>query len=329
MGGAVALRTPVASATQRLGHCYRRAAIAPPPIIRGGAPCAWPAPLLCLRCRAGRALPSPPTGANRARGWHGICYWQAGTLYATPTAGKADGTLPAPSGVDMVLLWWHVPCYMKILDVPQSGSLAGQTSSRNRFGQYRRSRAIPVNPNTSAQQAARDDFSAASQAWRGLTQAQRDAWAAFATTRPRTNSLGQTIYLTGHQTFVGLRALLAAVGLTLPLVPPAGAAPELTVLAVTDSTAVAFEATATPNIVPANTAVQIQTSPPLSPGREFNGDFRTIRIAPATNAAEIVASDLTLRWGTLAAGQKFFLRMRPVSIAGGDGAWVTATAILT
>lgn len=276
-----------------------------------------------------RSATAPPTGANRARGWHGICYWQAGTLYATPTAGKADGTLPAPSGVDTVLLRWHLSCCMKILDVPQSGSLAGQTSSRNRFGQYRRSRAIPVNPNTSAQQAARDDFSAASQAWRGLAQAQRDAWAAFAATRPRTNSLGQTIYLTGHQTFVGLRALFAAVGLTLPTVPPAGAPPELTFLAVTDSTALTFEATASPNLVPASTAVQIQTSPPLSRGRDFNGDFRTVRVAAATNAAELIASDMTLRWGTLAAGQKFFLRMRPVSIAGGDGAWVTTTAILT
>ncbi len=276
-----------------------------------------------------RSATAPPTGANRARGWHGICYWQAGTLYATPTAGTALGTPPATSGVDMVLFWWHLLCCMKILDVPQSGSLAGQTSSRNRFGQYRRSRAIPVNPNTSAQQAARDDFSAASQAWRGLTQAQRDAWAAYAATRPRTNSLGQTIYLTGHQTFVGLRALFAAVGLTLPTVPPAGAAPELTVMAVTNVTALAFAASAMPALVPADTAVQIQTSPPLSKGREFNGDFRTVYVAAATNSAEIDVNNMIARWGTLAAGQKFFLRARPVSIAGGEGAWVTATTTLT
>lgn len=276
-----------------------------------------------------RSATAPPTGANRARGWHGICYWQAGTRYATPTAGTALGTPPAPSGVDMVLLRWHVLCCMKILDVPQSGSLAGQTSSRNRFGQYRRSRAIPVNPNTSAQQAARDDFSAASQAWRGLTQAQRDAWAAYAATRPRTNSLGQTIYLTGHQTFVGLRALFDAVNLTLPTLPPAGASPELTALDVVDSTAAGLELSATPALVPASTAVQIQSSPPLSPGREFNGDFRTIRVAAAASQAELVAANMVARWGTLAAGQKFFIRMRSVSIAGGDGAWVTATTTLT
>lgn len=250
-------------------------------------------------------------------------------MYATPTAGTALGTLPATSGVDTVLLWWHVPCYMKILDVPQSGSIAGQTSSRNRFGQYRRSRAIPVNPNTTAQQASRDDFSAASQAWRGLTQAQRDAWAAYAATRPKTNSLGQTIYLTGHQTFVGLRALFAAVGLTLPTVPPASAPPALTAMAVTNITAAAFMATAMPALVPAATAVQIQTSPPLSRGREFNGDFRTVFVVGATSSAEIDVNDMTARWGTLAAGQKFFLRARPVSIAGGEGAWVTATTTLT
>lgn len=263
------------------------------------------------------------------RGWHDICCWQAGTRYATPTAGKADGTLPALSGVDTVLLRWHLSCCMKILDVPQSGSLAGQTSSRNRFGQYRRSRAIPVNPNTSAQQAARDDFSAASQAWRGLTQAQRDAWAAFAATRPRTNSLGQTIYLTGHQTFVSLRSLMAACGLTLPTVPPAGAPSELTAIGVTDQTPAGFSCTAIPSLVPANTACQIQTSPPLSPGREFNGDFRTVRIAAATSSAEVIDSDMVLKWGSLAVGQKFFIRMRLVSVAGGEGAWASTSVTLT
>ena len=35
---------------------------------------------------------------------------------------------------------------MKILDVPQSGSLGGQTSSHNRAGQYRRARRSPVQP---------------------------------------------------------------------------------------------------------------------------------------------------------------------------------------
>lgn len=218
---------------------------------------------------------------------------------------------------------------MKILDVPQSGSLAGQTSSRNRFGQYRRSRAIPVNPNTSAQQAARDDFSAASQAWRGLTQAQRDAWAAYAATRPRTNSLGQTIYLTGHQTFVSLRSLMAACNLKLPTVPPVGAPSELATIGVTDQTVAGFTCAATPAIVPANTACQIQSSPPLSAGREFNGDFRTVRIAPATDGPELNANDMIQKWGSLAAGQKYFIRMRLVSVAGGEGAWATASTVLT
>ena len=276
-----------------------------------------------------RSATAPPTGANTSLTWHAICCWQTGTRYATPTAGKADGTLPAPSGVDVVLLRCHLSCCMKILDVPQSGSVAGQTSSRNRFGQYRRSRAIPVNPNTTAQQASRDDFSAASQAWRGLTQAQRDAWAAFAATRPRTNSLGQTIYLTGHQTFVSLRSLMAACGLTLPTVPPAGASPVITSFSLSDETAAAFEAVALPNPVPATTAYQFQSSPPLSPGREFNGDFRTVSIVAAAAVPELAVTNLTAKWGTLAVGQKFFLRVRPVSVAGGEGAWVTATTVLT
>src|SRR5206468_836067 len=97
---------------------------------------------------------------------------------------------------------------MKILDVPQSGSQAGTTSSRNRYGQYRRSRATPVNVNSTAQQAARNRLSAESEAWRGLTDIQREAWNSFADEHPQTDSLGQVVTLTGHQMFVGVNSAL-------------------------------------------------------------------------------------------------------------------------
>lgn len=268
-----------------------------------------------------------PPPAGRIPGKAGTVY-AAGNL-ARPMLSLRAGTQNAFAGVDVALFRWHPSFCMKILDVPQSGSVAGQTSSRNRFGQYRRTRAIPVNPNTSAQQAARDDFAAASVAWRGLTQAQRDAWASFALTRPKTNSLGQTIYLTGHQTFVGYRALFASLSLALPTVPPVSAAPVITSFTISDETPTAFESVALPNPVPAATAYEYQSSPPLSEGRSFNGDFRTVKVAAAASVPELTAASLTAKWGTLIGGQKFFLRVRPVSVAGGDGAWVTVSTVLT
>src|SRR5437773_235439 len=90
---------------------------------------------------------------------------------------------------------------MKLLDVPASGSLRGDTHSRNRFGQYVRTRAIPVNPNTSAQGAARARLALNSAAWRSLTAAQRAAWSDLGLSMSRTDSLGQTINLTGIQSY--------------------------------------------------------------------------------------------------------------------------------
>ena len=122
---------------------------------------------------------------------------------------------------------------------------------------------------------------------------------------------------------------MAACNLTLPTVPPVGAPSELTSIGVTDQTAAGFTCVATPAIVPAATACQIQSSPPLSAGREFNGDFRTVRIAPATDGPELNANDMVQKWGALAKGQKYFIRMRLVSVAGGEGAWISVTTVLT
>ena len=83
-----------------------------------------------------------------------------------------------------------------------SGSLAGITASRNRGGGYLRQRTVPVNPNTTQQQAVRNFFSQLAAAWGGtLTQAQRDAWKVYAENTPRTNSNGDPIILTGMQTY--------------------------------------------------------------------------------------------------------------------------------
>lgn len=83
-----------------------------------------------------------------------------------------------------------------------SGSIGGTTFSHNRFGMYTRARRVPVNPNTTAQQLARNSLATASAAWRALTAPQRAAWEAYAAATPVTNSLGQTVFLSGAQQYV-------------------------------------------------------------------------------------------------------------------------------
>lgn len=93
-----------------------------------------------------------------------------------------------------------------------SGSIGGTTFARNRFGMYTRARSMPVNPNTAFQQARRAAMGTAAAYWSVITDAQRSAWDAYAAGSPTTNSLGQTVYLTGAQQFVACNALSAALG---------------------------------------------------------------------------------------------------------------------
>src|SRR5882757_7200221 len=86
---------------------------------------------------------------------------------------------------------------MKILDVPRSGSYQGVTSSRNRYGQYVRSRATPVQPNTTFQLNQRARFTTNAAGWRSITDAQRAGWLSLGLMISRTDSLGQTYTLNG------------------------------------------------------------------------------------------------------------------------------------
>lgn len=73
-----------------------------------------------------------------------------------------------------------------------SGSLAGITASHNRGGPYFRSRAIPVNPNTTFQQTVRGNMAQLANLWLNtLTEAQRDAWDEYALNVLIPNAIGE------------------------------------------------------------------------------------------------------------------------------------------
>lgn len=203
---------------------------------------------------------------------------------------------------------------MKILDVPQSGSVAGTTSSRNRFGQYRRTRAIPVNPNSQAQTDTRGAFSAASALWRTISQANRDSWNYAALSQPRVDALGQSITLSGFQLFVGTNSLLTIVGASIRSDAPTGtflATPTIDIDDDSIAGPIALLFTVSP--VPADTAYVIFSSPPLSPGITFNRDYRYLT---QFNAADVtptaIGTALATKWGATLVGQKYLLKVKAV-----------------
>jgi len=101
--------------------------------------------------------------------------------------------------------------------VQMSGSIAGTTHARNRFGNYARARTKPVNPKSSRQCAARITVMYLAEQWRELpmTDDMRGAWETYAASVDWLNKLGETVKLTGFNMFVRGNAALASVGGTL------------------------------------------------------------------------------------------------------------------
>ena len=114
---------------------------------------------------------------------------------------------------------------MKYLGAPQSGSQANTTASHNRAGQYYRNRRSPVQPVGTGRRAfVRSSFGAASAAWAALSGAAQASRIAYANSHPITDSLGQSITLTGHQMYVGVGVSLLNVGQALPTAVPVSSA---------------------------------------------------------------------------------------------------------
>ena len=97
--------------------------------------------------------------------------------------------------------------------VQVSGSIAGNTHARNRFGNYIRPRTKPVDPATARQLAARTRMSFLTEEWGDtLTAAQRLAWETYAAAIAMSNRLGQTIHPTGFNHFFRANSIALQVG---------------------------------------------------------------------------------------------------------------------
>ena len=94
-----------------------------------------------------------------------------------------------------------------------SGSRGGSTAARNRGGNYWRQRVAPLNPASIFQNDVRSAFGALATAWRDtLTAAQRTAWETYANTVTATDSLGQTVKLTGMNAYIAGNSLRLGAG---------------------------------------------------------------------------------------------------------------------
>jgi hypothetical protein len=199
---------------------------------------------------------------------------------------------------------------MKYLGLTQSGSEGGNTASRNRFGQYLRRRAVPVQPRTTFQlnQRARQTTNAA--AWRSLTDVQRAGWLSLGLQMLRSDSLGQSYDLNGFLAYcsvnnnnldAGNAAVSAAPALTTP--------PDLLTATVT-LTAAAFSIAFTATPLAAGVRLFAYVSPQRSAGRKFNGDYRLIAVSAAALASPMdIFTAYSARLGTPVVGNRLFISL--------------------
>lgn len=227
---------------------------------------------------------------------------------------------------------WHVQP-MKFLDVPSSGSIADRTHSRNRGGQYIRNRRSPVQPIGSGRRAfIRSAFGSASAAWASLTSIQQEAWISFAADHPVTDSLGQSIILTGHQMFVAVGTNLLNVAQALPTLPPS----DLTLPDVSGATVT--NTVGDPIVIgdfsgPTGSFITVAFSKPLSAGRRFTNTFWQPLGAdgafdgesePATVGDGVYASE----FGARVEGQVIFVKVTPISSDGWAGTPIIIRSIV-
>ena len=214
---------------------------------------------------------------------------------------------------------WCSQRVVKVLKAPQSGSQAGTTASHNRFGQYERNRRSPVQPIGNGRRAfIRAAFGASSNAWASLTGAQQAAWSSYADSHPITDSLGQSVKLTGHMMYVSVATQQQNVNAAMPTDPPISATvgPITGVALYADETGTLIVTGADTN---ADDVFLFGFSRQVSNGVTFMKTFCQLGFDGAAAGVWDCSGAYLAQFGALAVGQKVFLRLTPVNQYGVGG----------
>lgn len=188
-----------------------------------------------------------------------------------------------------------------------SGSVGGQTFSRNRGGQYMRRRAVPSTVTSPAALNVKALLAAYSQAWAGLTTAQRAAWLEYARQTPVINALGNSFTRSGQQAYVACNTRIALVGATAIDNPPIANAPDaLTSMTQTyDIGAGTFDTVFAPSPLGATERLWYRVAVVNSAGINYVKNL--LRFVGTSAAAEATPFDaqaiIEARWGALVVGQ--------------------------
>jgi hypothetical protein len=173
-------------------------------------------------------------------------------------------------------------------------------------------------------------FGSASSGWASLSSADQAAWIAFAAGHPVTDSLGQSITLTGQQMYVSVGTQLLNCGQTLPTAVPVStttAAPVVSAFTVTAAGVITI------TLTPSGTAadfILVGMAAPVSAGVTFQKTFWQQTVLPGNSAGGATYGPAYVaQFGTLTAGTIVFMRLTPVNQYGFTGTPVIVSAVVT
>lgn len=192
-----------------------------------------------------------------------------------------------------------------------SGSIGGTTFSRNRYGPYTRTRAIPTLVSNANTLAVRARLAQVSQAWGALTSAQMLAWSVYADSSPITDRLGDKQVLTPHAAFVQINARILLAGGTMVSVPPADEAPPslLTCVGTFDIGAGTSTLAYTTTPLAASDCLYVQAAVLTRPGQRYwRNRLKLVHVSAAALASPFdYQASVEARFGALVVDQRVVL----------------------
>lgn len=211
------------------------------------------------------------------------------------------------------------------------GSIGGTIYSRNANASYAKNFTKPTNPDTTAQQVVRGIFSQIAQAWRSLTDSERESWitAAALSEFSYTNKVGENSFYTGSQLYMKLNGNLLQANPTATPFTTAPSPISLTAIflgaVVADSVGQSVEITINGGVnLPAGQEVKVYSTGPVSAGvyRPKGSMFKLIGSFPTVAAGQpnilATSSSYLAKFGPLVAGNSVWFKLETYAPATGQ-----------
>jgi hypothetical protein len=191
------------------------------------------------------------------------------------------------------------------------GKLGGHVFTKSRSGSTLRTKGIPTNPQTTAQQAVRATLGSLSSAWRTLTEAQRDSWNAAVDSFMKTNVFGTAYAPSGKNLYVSLNTNLTNAGqstISVAPLPIEMIAPAISALQ-WDVSDVGGEFNFANNA--ADQTMITFATPNLSPGKYFvKSQYRILQTdTQSVSSAVNCYAAWTARFGADSIGSKIYVKV--------------------